>query len=43
MGVLRLLDADEATGLFDFRDPTGAAQPGIVSTKLGAALDVGRR
>jgi hypothetical protein len=25
MGVLQLLDADETTVLFDFHDPTGAA------------------
>jgi hypothetical protein len=41
MGVLQLLDADETTVLFDFHDPTGAANPGTVSTKLGAALDLG--
>jgi hypothetical protein len=28
MGVLQLLDEDETTVLFDFHDPTGAANPG---------------
>jgi hypothetical protein len=41
MGVLQLLDADETTVLFDFHDTTGAANPGTVSTKLSAALDLG--
>jgi hypothetical protein len=30
-----VLDADKTTVLFDFHDPTGAANPGTVSTKLG--------
>ena len=38
MGVLQLLDEDETTVLFDFHDPTGAANPGTVSTKLGAEM-----
>ena len=41
MGVLRLRDADDTTVLLDFHDPTGTANPGTVSTKLGAALDLG--
>jgi hypothetical protein len=35
------MDSDETTVLWDFADPTGAANPNTIVTKLGATLDLG--
>jgi hypothetical protein len=41
MGVLQILASDQSTVLWDFADPTGAANPSTVATKLAAGIDMG--
>lgn len=41
MGLLQLLAPDQTTVLWDFDDPTGAANPSTVATDLKTSMDMG--